>query len=289
MKKTIVILLAFSMMISFAVRGVAEDNQAVDLSSYSFQQLVALRQQIDAQLTQIATNVDHSGYSLDGLVYVSNGSEIRINLYEGTNPEVIIPTEIDGLPVTQIHPNAFKGNKTITSVVLPEGITEIPEEFFRGCDKLKNVKIPNTIEKINRLAFFDTHLNGVILFPSSLTSIGSEAFVWCDVNGIIIQNDIEIDYNAFNYNDNMVFLYLKDNVERFDGESLRAKNLEMAILPASLISIGDNIFEDCNRLVIVCPAGSYAESYAKQHFIMCDTEHYDQYVQEYDAKYLNNY
>ena len=86
----------------------------------------------------------------------------------------------------------------------------------------------------------------------------------------------------------MKFIYVKkDCAVSFDGRPFES-SLEVAILPATVTSIGEHVFDACNRLTIVCPAGSYAETYAKQHFIMCDTANYNQYVQEYDANYLNH-
>ncbi len=66
----------------------------INLDDYSFQQSVLLRQQIDEELTAIATNVDFSDYTMDSFLYVSNGKEIRINSVIGNPTELIIPSEI---------------------------------------------------------------------------------------------------------------------------------------------------------------------------------------------------
>ena len=306
MKK--IICFTLTVIMAFSVASVCADD--VDFSEMSFDELVSLRQQIDSRLVQLATDIDYSAYSLDGLVYVSNGSEIRINLYEGTNPDLVIPSEIDGLPVTQIHPNAFKENRTITSIVLPEGMTEIPREFFSDCTKLERVSLPQSVTKIGWWAFHDTYklksiilhegitelssaafqraegLEGVIVLPKSLTTLGDYAFSRCDkLDGVVIQSNLTVYDSTFSC-ERMKFIYVcEGSIVGFEGNPFDP-GLEVAILPDTVTQIADGVFENCNRLTIVCPAGSYAESYAKKNFIMCDTEHYSQYIKQYDSDYL---
>lgn len=306
MKKIASLLCVFMLFVSCPAFA---DNE-INLEDYTFEQLITLRQQIDNRITQIATTVDYSAYTLDGLGYVSNGSEVRINFYEGTNPELIIPAEIDGLPVTQIHQAAFEKNKTITSVVIPNTITVIPDECFSGCSKLTSVVLPDTITTIGWWAFHGTRVKsinfpeglttidtaifqsasgpeGVVILPTTLTSDMEYTFSGVDyLNGAIIQSSIKIGYAAFN-GDRFEFIYIKDGCNVTIDSKPFGSGLRTAIIPASVTSISDNAFADSNRVTIVCPPGSYAESYAKSHFIMCDTEHYEQYVQEYDAQYLN--
>ena len=45
--------------------------------------------------------------------------------------------------------------------------------------------------------------------------------------------------------------------------------LRFAVIPSMTVKLGEDCFEGCTRLTIVCPAGSTAESYASQHGIDC--------------------
>ncbi len=67
--------------------------------------------------------------------------------------EIIISSEIEGVPVTRICENAFLNCSDITSVSLPEGIMIIGESAFEGCTSLINFKNQLGIKQIGPFAF----------------------------------------------------------------------------------------------------------------------------------------
>lgn len=95
--------------------------------------------------------------------------------------DVVIPSEINGLPVTSIGYNAFYG-RSIFNLEFPASVKVISERAFRECGYLKTVTFPedSQLEVIGNDAFYrmqgqsDT-LNEVIL-PASLKQIGYRAF-----------------------------------------------------------------------------------------------------------------
>ena len=286
-------------------------SYAEESESMSLEKLISLRAEIDEQIANAVYDVDRSSYSLDGLIYVSNGSEIRINTYEGSNNELIIPQEIDGVPVTMIQENAFKDNKKITSVVIPEGISVIPTEAFSGCSNLTSIVLPSTIKTIQRWAFLYANklssivfpeglttlesaafqraegLSGILVLPTTLTSKAGYTFSRCDkLTGVIVQSDIPLCDADFGY---VKFVYIREGCEvTIEENPFQDGTLEVIIIPASVTSISDEAFSKCSKLTIVAPPGSYAERYAKNHFIVCDTEAYERMTKEYDEQYLNN-
>ncbi len=52
--------------------------------------------------------------------YKTDGSNITIWNYEGDNSDVVIPAEIDGLPVTSIGTYAFQYCENLKSVTIPD-------------------------------------------------------------------------------------------------------------------------------------------------------------------------
>lgn len=66
-----------------------------------------------------------------------------------TDTDIVIPDTYEGLPVTALSWGAFAWNNDITSVYVPEGVTDIDGENFSYCEQLKEVSLPNTITYIS--------------------------------------------------------------------------------------------------------------------------------------------
>ena len=76
------------------------------------------------------------------LSYEIGDAEVAItgyNLFE--EGELVIPAQIEGLPVTSIEGAAFS-SCSLTSVRIPQGVTSIGDTAFLGCDGLTSISIP---------------------------------------------------------------------------------------------------------------------------------------------------
>jgi hypothetical protein len=93
---------------------------------------------------------------------------VIITKYNGNAKEVRIPAIIQGLPVRAIKYPGLNGNKTITSVVLPEGMTYL--SGFTDCTNLTSVNFPTTLTAIQ--GFIKTPLTAVDLSRTSIEVIG---------------------------------------------------------------------------------------------------------------------
>jgi len=133
-----------------------------------------------------------------------------IGTYNDTN--VIIPETYEGYPVREIGERAFYGITSITSVVIPDsitnigtyafcrctalesvtlgdGITAISEGAFYTCTALTSVNMPNSIVSIDMYSFFNCKVMTNVIIPDSVTSIGDYAFAECYALASIIIPD----------------------------------------------------------------------------------------------------
>ena len=117
----------------------------------------------------------------DGLQYSYHADNTATVIgYTGAATELVIPAEVTHedktYKVTAIGTEAFRGNSTLTSVIIPEGVTTIEYSAFSGCTSLTSITIPEDVTYIGPFAFSGcTSLKSVSL-PASLTYIGTLAF-----------------------------------------------------------------------------------------------------------------
>jgi len=84
---------------------------------------------------------------------VLEDGSIMIQEYKGKDANVVIPAQIDGKDVSRIGNNAFSGNRTVKSVVIPGTVAEIGSNVFDGCPVLASVTIPDSVTEIGFEAF----------------------------------------------------------------------------------------------------------------------------------------
>lgn len=73
---------------------------------------------------------------------------VTITKYTGTESTVILPSTISSWPVTKIGEDALKDNTTITSVTIPDSVTEIGSNAFAGCTNLTRVNYEGDWSKL---------------------------------------------------------------------------------------------------------------------------------------------
>ncbi len=100
--------------------------------------------------------------------------------YELPITEIVIPDEIEGIPVRDIAPYAFQWQSGITSVSLPSSIRSIGARAFMNCARLETITFPtNLMSSIGESAFSGcTSLKDLVL-PTLISSIGANAFSGC--------------------------------------------------------------------------------------------------------------
>lgn len=258
MKKIVCILLTSLLLI-----GTALAADPVDLSTYTDAELDALRIQVAEEILarRMAGAPDDAAADFH---YVSNGAEVRINAWIGEGTQVYIPDEINGVPVTQIYDNAFNDNKTIETVRFPSELVSIGDKAFLGTFGLSEP----------------------LVLPKKLQAIGQSAFAVTFAKGVVLQSDCALDLEAFSNAMKLEFLYIREGCAvTMDRYAFKNTPMTVAVIPASVTVISPFAFSGCSNLTVYCPAGSYAEKYCLENFIVCNTANYEAMVAYYEALY----
>ena len=144
-----------------------------------------------------ATNEAEYSRSGGGRFYytVKNGKCIITNYLEA---ELIIPSEIKGVPVTEIGDSAFAGCKGLVGVTIPDSVKVIGNGAFQYCTSLTDIKIPNSVEEIGEQTFWNcAELIGITI-PDSVKVIGYGAFLGCEkLRSVSVPKSVEIVEGAF--------------------------------------------------------------------------------------------
>lgn len=107
----------------------------------------------------------------DGVAVITN--------YSGQEIDVFIPSTLSGVPVGMIEDDVFSGNKYITSVTLPDTLTELVDEQFAWCTALQRVNFGKYTKAIGVSAFAGCTAIREMTIPDSVTRLGAGIFQDC--------------------------------------------------------------------------------------------------------------
>ena len=167
--------------------------------------------------------------------------------------------------MTYIGQNAFHGCTGLTSITIPNSVTEIGGDAFSGCKGLRSVNIPDSVTEIAGWTFYGCENLRSIVIPDSVTKIGSYAFYSCTgMTSVTIGNGVtSIGGYAFYECTDLTSITIPDSVTSIGDEAFyECTNLKSIVIPSSVTYIGDYALEGCPRLTIYGVKGSYAETYA---------------------------
>ena len=230
--------------------------------------------------------------------------------YNGSAETLDIPAELDGKRVTRIGDVAFSWcNGLMTSVTIPDSVTEIGRNPFINCDVLTGFRvspdhpalavidgvlfskadrrlvcypaglgsdaytIPQGIEIISDSAFWGCGGLTSIAIPDSVTEIGDSAFGGCrGLTSIAIPGSVtEIGDSAFESCSGLTSVAIPDSVTRIGEYAFSGcGSLTSVAIPGSVTEIGKYAFFRCIGLTSVAIPDSVTEI-GSNPFIWCDT------------------
>ena len=91
--------------------------------------------------------------------------------------------------VTSIGDSAFNGCESLTTIRLPNSLTEIPAFVFSNCKSLTSINIPDSVTSIGDGAFSGCESLNNVIIPERVNSIGKYVFQSCSsLTSLTFQN-----------------------------------------------------------------------------------------------------
>lgn len=183
---------------------------------------------------------------------IINNNEIEITDYLGSDIDVIIPSEINGMPVTSIGTSCFgnrlsdKNNENkdkIESITVPSTVTNIGIYAFEHMNSLKQVVLGEGVKTIKDRAFqYCPKLENINL-PESLTSLGDDIFENCtSLKEITLPGkDIKCSSYVF-YNSSIEKINLSEGMTKIPDYFFEYTNVTTVIVPSTITQIGAKAF-----------------------------------------------
>ena len=197
-----------------------------------------------------------------GFTYTVEDGKAEITGYTGSETEVEIPSEIDGVKVTSIKDSAFWGNKVFKGVIIPNGISNIGSWAFNDCIALESVTLPSSINTLNERTFSGCSSLSSITIPSSVTEIGPSAFIDCSsLKSVDIPNGVtKIGEDAFNGCTSLTDIELPNGLTEISKYALgKCSTLKSVTIPSGVKTIGESAFFGCSSLESVLIPASVNE------------------------------
>jgi hypothetical protein len=188
--------------------------------------------------------------------------------------------------VTKVLQRTFQGCNAMTSVMLPNSVTELEDYAFQGCSALTDITFSTSLLKLGSSTFAACSSLVTVILPTGFTTIGSNTFIDCPslesifipastnvIGGNVFMNcgklNIIVDANnqtfksvegvLFNKAGTKLLEYAKDAIQPEyvvpDGVTYvgnyafyNRKNMTYIEFPSTLTRLGNDVISMCSKL-----------------------------------------
>lgn len=237
----------------------------------------------DAEATQETTANDVKITATGNHTYVNHKCTVCNAPEEGWE-QLVDKVDADG----KIETEAFKDNTSITTIVIPDGVTEIGNAAFQGCTNLTSVTIPDSVTTIGDSAFYGcinlttitigkgvnsikvgsgisdsfgrTKLTTITVDPENATykSAGNALLnkngtklILGTASTVIPDTVTTIGNRAFLGREGLTTITIPANVTEIEEYAFSESSLTTIVIPSNVTLIGTCAFMSCKKLTTV--------------------------------------
>jgi len=176
-------------------------------------------------------------YDISGSPWVSFRSDIE---------EVVIESE--GITIGSY---AFYGCSSLTSITLPESVTDIGNGAFSGCSVLQSISIPESVRSIGSYAFSGCTALKSLVYNATYCAITNPG--WTSIVSLTIGDKVNsIPSDIFFGCSVLTTVTILESVTRIGSYAFYGcSSLTSITLPESLTTIEYNAFQGCSSLATI--------------------------------------
>jgi uncharacterized repeat protein (TIGR02543 family) len=169
--------------------------------------------------------------------------------YTGDNPIVTIPSTYKDQPVVAIdrdygNKDGFAGNEKIQEVIIPNTVTKISSYAFKNCINLTTVTIPDSVTEMD-YAFAGCEKISVATLPATLL----EYFPKQNLTTVVINSGTSIPNGGFYNCKNLISVTIPDSITSIGTGAFRGcESLTTIRLPSGITEIPASTFSNCINL-----------------------------------------
>ena len=186
------------------------------------------------------SNTNISSLTWNAVSCYSNGNMATYNITQVTIGDGVV-----------MLPSGFVQYSGITSITIPNSVTQISGEAFSGCSSLNNLVIPESIESIGPDAF--NYCYGLTNLTWNAIDCGNTGNMTCDnVTQVSIGNKVKKIPNRFCMNSGISSFVLPATVDTICDEAfMNCHQLTRVTIPNSVTHIGSASFTWCNAVTSI--------------------------------------
>ncbi len=206
-----------------------------------------------------------------GYVYSVDGSgNATIIAYTGPDADIHIPGTLGGHTVTRIGDIAFYGKTGVTSISVPDSVTDIGNLSFYACD-VQSILLGGGVALLGENAFlYCQRLNSIgvkepnpnfnsaggVLFNDSGTKLVTYPYAKTGSSYTVPDGVLEIGNKAFFAQQNLSDITLPSSLDTIDDSAFWGATMKSITIPEGVQTISASAFQACMQFTSVTIPGS---------------------------------